>query len=100
MFDLGLLSTSEPFEHLFCQGMINARAYRCTEHSWRAYDEVDFSDGPDKGTCKECGKPVEAEMAKMSKTKKNGVSPDELFEKHGADPLRMAILFMGSLLNK
>jgi len=42
-----------------------------------------------------CGKEICSEMAKMSKTKKNGVSPDHLFEKYGADTLRVGILRLG-----
>ncbi|MBM4043067.1 MAG: class I tRNA ligase family protein [Planctomycetes bacterium] len=41
------------------------------------------------------GQPVHVEMAKMSKSKFNGVSPDELFEKFGADTVHAYILFVG-----
>jgi len=89
--DLGLLPFDEPFEHLFCQGMVCKTAYRCEEHKWLAEDEVELSNL----TCKQCGKKVSRDMAKMSKTKKNGVSPDELFTRYGADTVHCAILFLG-----
>ena len=91
LFDLGLLTFDEPFEHLFCQGMVCKTAYRCEEHKWLDIDEVDV----EALTCKHCGGKVSAEMAKMSKTKKNGVSPDELFDRYGADTVHTSILFLG-----
>jgi leucyl-tRNA synthetase len=91
LHDLGLLPFDEPFEHLFCQGMVCRTAYRCEEHKWLAEDEVNL----DSLTCKHCGRKVEADMRAMSKTKKNGVSPDELFDRYGADTVHTAILFLG-----
>jgi leucyl-tRNA synthetase len=71
--------------------MVQGMAYRCEEHKWLAVEEVDLT----KQTCKHCGRRVESEMRAMSKTKKNGVSPDELFERYGADTAHAAILFLG-----
>ncbi len=91
LHDLGLLEAEEPFQRLFCQGMVCARAYRCETHKWLSKEEIDL----DGMTCKECGGPVTSEMTKMSKTKKNGVSPDALFEQYGADTVHTSILFSG-----
>jgi leucyl-tRNA synthetase len=91
LHDLGMLPFDEPFESLFCQGMVCRMAYRCEEHKWLAEDEVNL----EQLTCKHCGRKVEADMRAMSKTKKNGVSPDELFERYGADTVHTAILFLG-----
>jgi leucyl-tRNA synthetase len=91
LHDLGMLDFDEPFARLFCQGMVSKLAYRCPEHKWLGQAEVDL----EALTCKHCGRPVATEMAKMSKTKKNGVSPDELFERYGADTVHVAILFLG-----
>ena len=89
LHEMGMLPFDEPFERLFCQGMVCNMAQRCEEHKWLAADEVNG------GTCVHCGRPIQKEMAKMSKTKKNGVSPDELFERYGADTTHVAILFLG-----
>jgi leucyl-tRNA synthetase len=91
LHEMGLLPFDEPFERLFCQGMVCHMAYRCPEHDWLALDEVD----KEKGTCRQCGRPTSSEMAKMSKRKKNGVSPDDLFKQYGADTAHAAILFLG-----
>jgi leucyl-tRNA synthetase len=91
LHDLGLIPFAEPFERLFCQGMVCKTAYRCEEHKWLAEEEVDV----ERLACKRCGRKVATEMAKMSKTKKNGVSPDALFERYGADTVHCAILFLG-----
>ncbi|RME04188.1 MAG: leucine--tRNA ligase, partial [Planctomycetota bacterium] len=118
--DLGLVDVEEPFERLFCQGMICKTAYRCPEHIWVEEGEVDFiclrcgevladqvdlasqqrllckgCGGEVRGSHRGCGREVEAEMAKMSKTKRNGVSPDELFERYGADTVRVGIMRLG-----
>ncbi|MEM7233651.1 MAG: leucine--tRNA ligase, partial [Planctomycetota bacterium] len=93
MHDLGLIPFDEPFERLFCQGMVCATAYHCENRDclWLAEDEVGLTDM----SCKKCGKKVRSEMTKMSKTKKNGVPPDQLFDQYGADTLHTAILFLG-----
>jgi leucyl-tRNA synthetase len=90
LHDLGLVDFDEPFARLFCQGMVCMTAHRCPEHLWLRESEVNL----DGFTCKQCGKPVESEMAKMSKTKLNTVSPDELFETYGADTVHTYILSM------
>lgn len=91
LYDLQLIDVDEPFAKLFCQGMLCKTAYRCPQHIWVAAENVDMETMTHKG----CGQKVEAEMAKMSKTKLNGVSPDELLNEYGADVMRSAILFMG-----
>lgn len=98
MHDLGHSPVEEPFARLFCQGMVSAYAYRCPTHLWQAPEDVikgPAVDGVPTGTCKECGEDLEVQMSKMSKTKRNGVSPDRLLTQSGADATRLAILFMG-----
>lgn len=91
LHDMGLLDFDEPFERLFCQGMVCKAAYRCPRHLWLPESDVDAS----TMTCRKCGKPVHSEMAKMSKTKLNVVGPDEVVERYGADTMHTYILFMG-----
>ena len=86
LHDLGLLPFEEPAKGLFCQGMICAVAHHCEQCKWLAREDVE------NARCKHCGGPVQSEMAKMSKTKLNTVSPDELIQEHGADTLRLYIL--------
>ena len=88
LYDLGLCPVEEPFERLFCQGMVTMPAYRCDEHLWLGADEVD----KDSLTCRHCGKHVASDVYKMSKTKKNVVPPDELIDRYGADTVHTYIL--------
>jgi len=90
LHDLGLLDFDEPFQRLFCQGMVCWTAYRCPEHLWLPAADVDT----ETMTCRRCGQPVQSEMCKMSKTKLNTVSPDDLFDRYGADTVHTYILSM------
>ncbi len=90
MRDMGLVNFDEPFARLFTQGMITHKAYRCKNHNW-----IKFSDVGKDETCPECGEPLKVETHKMSKSKKNVVSPDEIIDQFGADTERLYTLFMG-----
>ncbi|MBN1575132.1 MAG: leucine--tRNA ligase [Chitinispirillaceae bacterium] len=84
--DLGLLSFEEPVKNLFCQGMICKTAHYCEKDKWLKETQVR------EGRCLLCGGPVVSEVAKMSKTKLNVVSPEEIIDKYGADTLRFCVL--------
>jgi len=86
LHDLGLVPFEEPIANLFCQGMVCKEAFYCEEDKWLREDEVA------EGRCKKCGKPVHAEVAKMSKSRLNVVSPDDIMHRLGADTLRLYIL--------
>ncbi len=91
MRDLGLLSFDEPVKRLLTQGMIVKESYRCAEHDWLFPEEVN-----EFGACKFCGRPVQVgRLEKMSKSKKNSVDPIEIIRAHGADALRLFVLFAG-----
>jgi leucyl-tRNA synthetase len=91
MRDMGLVKFSEPVERLLTQGMINKATFRCPEHEWLFPEQV-----TEDKTCKICGRPVEVgRIEKMSKSKKNAVDPIEMIEIHGADALRLFVLFAG-----
>jgi len=88
LYDLGLVSIDEPFARLFCQGMVCMDAYRCPEHGWVAVADVDTA----TRTHRDCGASVSCEMSKMSKTKLNTASPDEVLRDYGADTMHLAIV--------
>ena len=95
LFDLGIVSTSEPYQKLFNQGMILAFAYETASGSKVPSDEVDEKEG--KYFHKETGEELNQIVAKMSKSLKNVVNPDDVVESHGADSLRLYEMFMGPL---
>jgi len=96
LHDLGLIDFEEPFERLFCQGMVCKMAYYCPTCKWVPESQVTggrkTSEGIEGGTCSKCGSPVRSEMTKISKTKLNIVDPDEMFATYGADTVRLYML--------
>ena len=95
LFDLGIVSTPEPFQKLFNQGMILGISYKDQRGFLVANDLVDEKDG--KYFHKETGEELEQLPAKMSKALKNVVNPDDIVNEFGADSLRLYEMFMGSL---
>ena len=95
LFDLGFVSTDEPFQKLFNQGMILAFAYETARGAKVPSDEVEEKDGKffRKGTSEE----LRQIIAKMSKSLKNVVNPDDVVAEYGADSLRLYEMFMGPL---
>jgi leucyl-tRNA synthetase len=95
LFDLGIVSTDEPYQRLFNQGMILAFAYETDSGSKVSGDLVEERDG--KYYHKESGAELKQIVAKMSKSLKNVVNPDDVVSKYGADSLRLYEMFMGPL---
>ena len=95
LFDLGIVSTPEPFQKLFNQGMILGISYKDPRGFLVATDLVEEKDG--KFFHKESGEELEQLPAKMSKSLKNVVNPDDIVNEFGADSLRLYEMFMGSL---
>ena len=95
LFDLGIVSTDEPFKKLFNQGMILAFAYETQSGSKVSGDFVEERDG--KYFNKETGARLKQIVAKMSKSLKNVINPDDVISKYGADSLRLYEMFMGPL---
>jgi len=96
LFDLGLVSTKEPFQKLINQGMITSFAYQKKDKSLVPVNLVeDKGDGHyiEKAT----GEELERVVAKMSKSLKNVINPDEIIKKYGADSMRLYEMFMGPL---
>jgi len=102
MRDVGLVSCSEPFKRLLCQGMVLAETYyRESENGgkeWFSPDDIDTTKDT-KGqttvtTLKSDGQPVVyAGMSKMSKSKNNGIDPQTIIDQYGADTVRLFTMF-------
>jgi leucyl-tRNA synthetase len=95
LFDLGVVSTPEPFQRLFNQGMLTAYAFKDASGRLVPADEVEERDG--RAVLRESGAPVESVIAKMSKSLKNVVNPDEVCAQYGVDTFRLYEMFMGPL---
>ena len=95
LFDLGIVSTDEPFKKLFNQGMILGNAYETKSGSKVASDLVEERDG--KFFNIDTNEELKQIVAKMSKTLKNVVNPDDVVKKYGADSIRLYEMFMGPL---
>ena len=95
LFDCGLVTTKEPFQKLFNQGMILAYSYRDSKGKYYHPDEIEERQG--KPVVKATGEGVESQIEKMSKSKLNVVNPDDVIQKYGADSMRLYELFMGPL---
>ncbi|HKL33085.1 MAG TPA: leucine--tRNA ligase, partial [Tangfeifania sp.] len=95
LFDLGVVSTDEPFTKLYNQGMILAFAYETAAGAKVSSDFVEERDGKYFHT--ETGEELNQIVAKMSKSLKNVVNPDDVIDKYGADSLRLYEMFMGPL---
>jgi leucyl-tRNA synthetase len=93
LFDLGYVSSSEPYRRLYNQGYIQAYAYTDARGVYVPADEVEEKDGKFFHQ----GVEVNREYGKMGKSLKNSVSPDEICEEYGADTLRVYEMSMGPL---
>ena len=95
LFDLGIVSTDEPYQKLFNQGMILAFAYETAAGSKVPSDLVEEKEGKYYHT--ETKEELRQIVAKMSKSLKNVVNPDDVVSVYGADSLRLYEMFMGPL---
>ncbi|MBL3717051.1 leucine--tRNA ligase [Lactococcus garvieae] len=95
LYDLGIVPTKEPFQKLFNQGMILGTSYRDSRGALVATDKVEKRKGSYFNI--ETGEELEQAPAKMSKSLKNVVNPDDVVKRYGADTLRVYEMFMGPL---
>ncbi|WP_448549161.1 leucine--tRNA ligase [Thalassotalea fusca] len=100
--DVGLVESDEPFKRLLCQGMVLADTYyREADNGgqeWISPTDVeverDEKGGVVSAVSKIDGEPViSAGMSKMSKSKNNGIDPQQVIEQYGADTVRLFIMF-------
>ncbi|MCH9609551.1 MAG: Leucine--tRNA ligase [Chlamydiales bacterium] len=95
LFDCGLVSSKEPFKKLCNQGLVVARAFQRKGGGYVSTDEVVEKEG--NYTHWESGEELTSGIEKMSKSKLNGVSPDEVIEEFGSDAMRLYSMFMGPI---
>lgn len=95
LYDCGLVSTPEPFQRLFNQGMILAYSYQDEAGKFYYPHQVEEKNGG--WVVKDTGKPVHTQLDKMSKSRLNVASLDNIIDDYGADSLRLYELFIGPL---
>jgi leucyl-tRNA synthetase len=93
LFDLGHVSSEEPFHRLYNQGYVQAYAYRDARGQAVPAAEVEENDGVYSWN----GETVAREYGKMGKSLKNIVTPDEMYDEFGADTFRLYEMAMGPL---
>ncbi len=95
LYDCGLVSTPEPFRRLVHQGMILGISYRDHRGALVPNDKVVARDG--RFFHADSNEELEEFAAKMSKSLKNVVNPDDIIGRYGADAFRLYEMFMGPL---
>ena len=99
--DAGFITSDEPADKLLCQGIVLAAAFYYTsptnERIWVSPTQVTL-DRDEKGRIIKATDPegrelVHSGMTKMSKSKNNGIDPQEMVEKYGADTVRLFMMF-------
>lgn len=95
LFDCGLVSTEEPFQALRNQGLIVSRSFQKNNGQYVFPEQAKEKEG--QFVLRETGEPLRTQIEKMSKSKLNGVVPDDIIEEFGADSLRLYEMFMGPL---
>jgi leucyl-tRNA synthetase len=96
LYDAGLVNSKEPFMRLVNQGMIVSFAYQRKDKTLVPTDQIEKR--PDGSFFeKATGEDVSEVIAKMSKSLKNVINPDEITKDFGADSLRVYEMFMGPL---
>ncbi|MDQ3339791.1 MAG: leucine--tRNA ligase [Myxococcota bacterium] len=95
LYDAGFVSTKEPFQRLFHQGMIHKTSFRDAAGKYFHDHDVEQRDG--KWFVKGSDTAVDTKLDKMSKSRYNVVNPDDMCNEYGADSMRLYELFMGPL---
>ncbi len=93
LYDLGHVSTPEPFGRLFNQGYIQAHAFTDERGVYVSAEKVQEKGGKYFFE----GQEVNAQMGKMGKSLKNAIAPDDICEQYGCDTLRLYEMYLGPL---
>lgn len=100
--DAGMVNSNEPAKQLLTQGMVLADAFYYTNEKgarvWVSPLDVNVEERDDKGRITKCTDSqghelVYTGMSKMSKSKNNGIDPQVMVEKYGADTVRLFMMF-------
>ena len=97
LYDLGFVSSKEPFHRLFNQGMIQAYAFTDQRGQYIPAAEVEESEEDGETIYTWQGQPVNREFGKMGKSLKNIITPDDMYRTYGADTFRLYEMSMGPL---
>ena len=92
-YDIGLVSTKEPFKKMSNQGLVTSKSYKKASGGY-VYEKDVMIEEDGKIKLRNSDERITSLIEKMSKSKLNGVSPDEIIESYGADALRIYELFM------
>lgn len=95
LYDCGFVSSLEPFHSLRNQGLVVARAYQKEGGEYVGPEDVEEKNG--RYFSRQSGEELKSQIEKMSKSKLNGITPDDIIEEYGADSLRLYEMFMGPL---
>lgn len=106
MRDIGIVKFDEPFKRLLTQGMVVGETFFDDESGKRAYREPAIvtvtrdPKGKITGAVGSDGKSLKYGIERMSKSKGNGVDPDEMVEIYGADAARLFVMFAAPIENE
>lgn len=106
MRDIGLVEFDEPVKRLLTQGMVIGETFFDDETGKRIYHPAATvtverdEKGKVAGAKSQEGKPLKWAIERMSKSKGNGVDPDEMIESYGADAARLFVLFAAPIENE
>src|SRR5262245_8579448 len=93
LYDLGYVSSFEPYRRLYNQGLIQAYEYTDRRGFYVDAHEVTHHDG----AYWHGGDQVNRQLGRMGKSRKNAVAPDEMYKDYGADTMRLYEMFSGPL---
>ncbi len=99
LYDLGEVSTKEPFQQLFNQGMITADAYKDHRGLYVDVHDVELRNvgNQQRAFHKQTGEALEIDPGKMGKRYKNGIPPEEVCEDYTTDTFRCYEMYLGPL---
>ena len=98
LYDLGLVTTKEPFQKLRNQGMIVAASFQEAGGKYHYPEDVEeTAPGSGQWRVKSSGVAVKTQIEKMSKSRNNVVNPDDVVRDYGADAMRLYECFLGKM---
>lgn len=105
MRDMGMIDFDEPVKKLLTQGMVVGESYYSDDHASYFPEDAVSIERDERGKVlsaklKEDGMPVKVAVEKMSKSKYNGVDPDDMVLAYGADAVRIFALFAAPVENE